>query len=65
MESSKTLVITEKKMKEEPEVKEEKQENIVFRKLTPKPVKKVKWTEDTIDNEFLNKKKSKSILKYF
>lgn len=32
---------------------------ILVLKLREKQGKKVKWTEDTVDNEFLNKKSSK------
>ena len=40
----------------EPEIVEESK--VITMQL--KPVKHVRWTEDTIDNEFLNKRKSKS-----
>ena len=43
-------------IKPKPEMK--KKEKIVFMKL--KPEKHVQWTEDTIDNEHLGRKKSKS-----
>jgi len=39
---------------------ERKTENITVVKLKPKPKKSVKWTEDTIDNENLNRLKSNS-----
>jgi hypothetical protein len=34
--------------------------NVEFKELKLKLQKKVSWTEDTIDNEHMNKKKSKS-----
>jgi hypothetical protein len=42
--------------------KEKPKPNISFKemKLKAKPNKSVTWTEDTVNNEFMNKKKSKS-----
>jgi hypothetical protein len=40
-------------------VKDEK-EKVVIKDLKLKLQKKVTWTEDTVDNEHMNKKKSKS-----
>ena len=40
--------------------REEEKESVVVKQLKPKPEKKVKFTEDTINNEHMGKKKSKS-----
>jgi len=40
------------------EAEEEKVENVRVVNLKPKTKKQVKWTEDTIDNEHMNKLKS-------
>jgi hypothetical protein len=37
-----------------------KENKVEVKELKLKPEKKVTWTEDTIDNEHMNKKKSKS-----
>ena len=45
------------------EVKD-KAEKVIIKDLKLKLSKKVTWTEDTIDNEHMNKKKSKSKFEY-
>jgi hypothetical protein len=57
--SSQTQVFEERKEVKPIVVKEET--NIIIKELKVKPVKKVTFTEDTIDNEHMNKRKSKSI----
>ena len=44
---------------------EEKVENVRVLNLKPKTKKQVKWAEDTIDNEHMNKLKSNGISQYF
>ena len=58
---SHTITITETKEKVlKNEEKEKEESNLTNVKLTLQPPKKnVTWTEDTIDNEHLNKRKSK------
>jgi len=59
MNSSTTLMFsnsTEVQRKQEPKTK--------VSEMTLKLPKKVRWTEDTIDNEHMNKKKSKSKIKF-
>jgi hypothetical protein len=58
--SSQTQVFEERKEVKPIVVKEEN--NIIIKELKVKPVKKVTFTEDTIDNEHMNKRKSKSSL---
>jgi hypothetical protein len=50
-----TVIKTENKI----DVKKE-DEKIVLKDLKLRLSKKVSWTEDTVDNEHMNKKKSKS-----
>lgn len=57
-----TTVLHEQRFKDE--VEEEKAPNIQVIKLKPKVKKVVKWTEDTIDNEHMNKLKSNGLNKY-
>ena len=56
--SSGTKVIQEE-AKQTKSVKKE-QIDIILKELKMKPIKKVTFTEDTIDNEHMNKRKSKS-----
>jgi hypothetical protein len=58
--SSQTQVFEKRKEVKPIVVKEEN--NIIIKELKVKPVKKVTFTEDTIDNEHMNKRKSKSSL---
>ncbi len=44
------------------EAEEEKVENVRVINLKPKVKKQVKWTEDTIDNEHMDKLKSNGII---
>jgi hypothetical protein len=57
--SANTCVVVKEDNKE-PIVDNKKPANISYKTLKLK--KEVRWTEDTIDNEFLNRKKSKSRL---
>jgi len=56
--SSGTKVIQEEAKQTKPVKKE--QIDIILKELKMKPIKKVTFTEDTIDNEHMNKRKSKS-----
>ena len=47
---------------QEEEQKEEGHNIIRFTLKKPKPEGGIRWAEDTVDNENMNKKKSKSIL---
>ena len=57
--SSTTTVMHEPRFQED--IEEQKADNIQIIRLKPKPKKQVKWTEDTIDNEHMNKSKSNGI----
>ena len=61
--SSGTKVIQEE-AKQTKSVKKE-QIDIILKELKMKPIKKVTFTEDTIDNEHMNKRKSKSKKFYY
>jgi hypothetical protein len=43
------------------EEKKETTERVLILKLQPKPAHRVSWTEETVDNEGMNKKKSNRI----
>ena len=51
-----TTILQDLQFKDEAE--EQKSENITIVKLKPKVKKIVKWTEDTVDNEHMNRFKS-------
>jgi hypothetical protein len=57
--SANTCILIKEESKE-PVVETKKSPNISYKKLILK--KQVTWTEDTVDNEFMNRKKSKSII---
>lgn len=60
---SSTLILDsnqEKHKIQEKNSKIDSMKNVEFMELKLKLPKKVSWTEDTIDNEHMNKKKSKS-----
>ena len=57
--NSQTMLETETKKENKIDVKKE-DEKIVLKDLKLRLSKKVSWTEDTVDNEHMNKKKSKS-----
>lgn len=61
--SSGTKVIQEEAKQTKPVKKE--QIDIILKELKMKPIKKVTFTEDTIDNEHMNKRKSKSKKFYY
>jgi hypothetical protein len=66
MERHSSNTCTELTVEESTEMKPSEtktQSNISYKGLKIKTTKKVKWTEDTIDNEHMGKKKSKSIYK--
>ena len=52
--------IAENKQEEENKNKEQSSSQVEMKELKLKLPKKVTWKEDTIDNEHMNKKKSKS-----
>jgi len=60
--AQRTCVVTTRSLIQQPqfkdEVEEQKINNIRVVNLKPKQKKSVKWTEDTIDNEHMNKLKS-------
>jgi hypothetical protein len=58
--STNTCIIVKEENKE-PVVENRKSSNLSYKALKLK--KHVTWTEDTVDNEFMNRKKSKS--KYY
>lgn len=60
---STTTLIHNPQFKEE--VEEQKTENVRVVKLKNKPKKEVKWAEDTVDNENMNKLKSNGIIILF
>lgn len=61
LNSTTITILKNNEDKETPtETNKEKDTKICFQQMKLKPIKKVKWTEDTIDNEHLGKKKSKS-----
>jgi protein phosphatase 1 regulatory subunit 11 len=49
----------DKQQKEKEESGKDNTKNVEYKELKLKLPKKVNWTEDTIDNEHMNKKKSK------
>ncbi len=55
--SANTCVVIKEETKE-PIVETKKSSNISYKTLKLK--KQVSWTEDTVNNEFMNRKKSKS-----
>lgn len=60
---SSTLILDsnqEKRKIQEENSKIDSPKNVEYMELKLKLPKKVSWTEDTIDNEHMNKKKSKS-----
>jgi hypothetical protein len=58
MTSTHTIIKTEPNT--QVEEKKETSNTTVVKLKAPKPKKKVNWTEDTIDNEHMNKLKSNS-----
>jgi len=58
---SQTMLETGMKIENKIDVKKE-DEKIIIKDLKLRLSKKVTWTEDTVDNEHMNKKKSKSKL---
>lgn len=59
MSITRTAEVSLKKEEEKPtENKAEKKEKVLILKLEEKPKPRVSWTEDTVDNEGMNKKKS-------
>jgi len=64
--AQRTFTVTTRTLFQQPqfkdEIEEEKTENIRVINLKPKQKKNVKWTEDTIDNENMNKLKSNGII---
>lgn len=66
--AQRTCTVTTKTLLQQPQFKDEteeqKTENVRVVNLKPKQKKIVKWTEDTIDNEHMNKLKSNGIIHF-
>jgi hypothetical protein len=61
--STACTVMLENKKEDEEAIKEQTAK-VTFKQLKPKLNKKVSWTEDTVNNENMGKKKSKSNIFY-
>ena len=61
-----TVIVSNKEIKKEKSPnKKDNIQKITYKKLILKPEKRVTFTEDTIDNEHMNKKKSKSFYIFY
>jgi hypothetical protein len=61
--TSGTMIIHKKDLNNQKSISKEKQ-SLTYTELKLKLPKKVTWTEETIDNEHMNKRKSKSKINY-